>query len=101
MELEQPTPETIGSQTEGEQMRDFNHLKEYLPPRIAELGMSYEEFARACGLTRAMIYFYLQDRNRPDEQTAARIAHALGVPLEEVLKQYIPNRRGRRPNKKK
>lgn len=81
-------------------MRDFNHLGAYLPPRIQELGMSIEQFARACDVTRAMIYFYLCDRNRPTEQVAIRISQVLGVPAEEVLRQYTPRPRGPKNRKR-
>lgn len=74
---------------------DFNHLKDYLPPKIDALEMSYEQFARACGVTRAVIYFYLKDKNRPTEQTAVKMARVLGVELAELLQQYTPRKSGR------
>lgn len=74
---------------------NFNKLKEYLPPKIESLDMSYEQFARACGVTRAMIYFYMNDKNRPTEQVAVRMAQTLGVDLAELLQQYTPRKIGR------
>lgn len=74
---------------------NFNNLKEYLTPKIDALELSYEQFARACGVTRAMIYFYMADKNRPTEEVAAKIAKVLQVDLAEVLQQYTPRKIGR------
>jgi transcriptional regulator with XRE-family HTH domain len=74
---------------------NFNNLKTYLTPKIDALEMSYEQFARAIGVTRAMIYFYMADKNRPTEEVAGRIATVLGVDLAEVLQQYTPKKIGR------
>jgi transcriptional regulator with XRE-family HTH domain len=74
---------------------DYNHLKEYLLPKLEELGMSVEQFARAIGKTRTAVYYYLHDKNRPVEEVAAAMAHVLNVPVEEVLRQYTPRRQGR------
>lgn len=77
--------------------RDFNHLKEWLPPLIAAKELSFERFARECGITRAMIYYYIADRYRPESTTMIRMCQVLGVPAEEGLAQYSPRRIGRPP----
>ena len=74
---------------------DFNRIKEWLEPKLAEMGISVETFSRMCGLSKASIYFYMADTTRPDEQSMAKICHALGVPLEEGLAQYTPKYKGR------
>jgi transcriptional regulator with XRE-family HTH domain len=74
---------------------DFNHLKAFIEPMLQERAMSVEQFARACGVTRAMMYFYFKDTNRPSEQVAIRMSQVLGVTAEEVLGQYTPKKVGR------
>jgi len=73
----------------------YNHLREYLLPKLAEREMSIEEFARAIDVTRACVYFYLDDRTRPREQVAIRMSQVLGVPAEEVMRQYTPRKVGK------
>lgn len=75
--------------------RNFNNLNTWLPPRIQATGMSIEQFARAAGVTRVMIYNYIADKNRPDEQTMIRICQLLNVPAEEGMQQYTPRKVGR------
>lgn len=78
---------------------NFNHIKDWLDPKLDSMRMSIEELANATGLTRASIYFYRSDTTRPDEQSMARICQVLGVPLEEGLAQYTPKKRGRPTHK--
>ncbi len=75
--------------------QDFSNLKTWLPPLIEKIDMSYEKFARAVGITRPMIYFYLSDKYRPESQTMIRMCQILGVPAEEGLAQYSPRKVGR------
>jgi ribosome-binding protein aMBF1 (putative translation factor) len=77
---------------------DYNHIKEWLEPQLEKLEISKEEFARRCGFSRALVYFYCSDKNRPDEQSMAKMCHVLGVDLEEGLRQYTPKRNGRPPS---
>jgi len=79
--------------------KDFNHLKEWLEPKLAAKGLTPEKFAYECGITRAAVYFYLADTNRPSVQVMVRMCRVLGVPLEEGLRQYSPRRTGRPPMK--
>jgi hypothetical protein len=73
--------------------RDFNHLPEWLPPRIEKTGLSLELFARQCKLSRAILYFYLNGTYRPTEESMTVMCRELGVPLEEGLAQYTPRKR--------
>lgn len=74
---------------------DFNNLGNWLKPKIEALQLSIEEFANRCGVSRAAVYFYMNDRARPTTGTMAKICRALGVPLEDGLQQYTPKRVGR------
>jgi transcriptional regulator with XRE-family HTH domain len=74
---------------------NFNNIRNWLLPKLEELGMSVEQFARAAKLTRAMVYFYMSDRNRPSEQAMIRMCQVLGCPPEEGMRQYTPNKIGR------
>jgi transcriptional regulator with XRE-family HTH domain len=80
--------------------RDFNNLKDWLPGKIRATGLSFEQFARAVGITRTMIYNYIDDKNRPETQTMVKICQLLQVPLEEGLSQYTPRKVGRPPGLK-
>ena len=75
--------------------KDFNHLPEWLSRKLQGRGMSPEQLARKCKLSRATVYFYLERRIRPSTQAMASICHLLGVPLEEGLSQYTPGKPGR------
>lgn len=75
--------------------KDFNRIKEWLLPLLDKRGMSVEDLSVDTGLSRAILYNYCIDRNRPSEQNMAKITHALGVPFEEGLRQYIPKKNGR------
>lgn len=77
------------------ELKDYSNLGTWLPPLIEKLDMSYEQFARAVGVTRSMIYYYIKDRYRPDEQTMIRMCQVLGVPAEEGFAQYTPRKVGR------
>lgn len=76
-------------------MEDFNHIREWLDPQLDRLGMSIEQFANNCGISKASIYFYRDDRYRPDSSVMAKMCKFLGVPLEEGLRQYTPRKAGR------
>jgi transcriptional regulator with XRE-family HTH domain len=74
---------------------DYNRIKEWLLPILDSKGISVENFARAVGISRATVYFYMNDRHRPDEQVMAQMCRVLGVPFEEGLRQYTPKKWGR------
>lgn len=75
--------------------KDHNHIKQWLIPILDQRGMSIEDLSVDTGLSRAILYNYLIDRNRPSEQNMAKITHALKVPFEEGLRQYTPKKNGR------
>lgn len=74
---------------------DFNHLPTYLPPLMERVGLTTEQTANAIGISRTVMYAYLIDGSRPTSQTAIKLSRVLGVPFEEILKQYVPKKRGR------
>ena len=75
-------------------MNDYNHIREWLGHHLQQKNLSVEQLARKAGLSRAMIYFYIEDRNRPSSNSMARICKVLGVPLEEGMKQFTPRKPG-------
>jgi len=74
---------------------DYNRIKQWLLPILDSKGISVESFARSVGISRATVYFYMNDRHRPDEQIMAQMCHVLGVSVEEGLRQYTPKKWGR------
>jgi transcriptional regulator with XRE-family HTH domain len=76
---------------------DYNHLKEWLLPKIEKMGLSVEKFSRLAKISRASVYYWFGDVTRPDDQTMARVCQVVGAPLEEGLRQYTPKPEGRRP----
>jgi transcriptional regulator with XRE-family HTH domain len=77
------------------QKENFNHLKQWLVPLLNEKKMSVEDLAQKANITRTIIYWWLSDKYRPDEQSMVRVCAVLGRPLEEGLRQYTPRKRGR------
>lgn len=75
--------------------RDFNNIREWLLPKLETLDLSVEQFSREIGISRASLYFYMNDRARPSTQVMAKICHRVGVPFEEGLAQYTPRKVGR------
>jgi transcriptional regulator with XRE-family HTH domain len=74
---------------------DYNNIGKWLIPLLDEKSVSVEDFARAVGVSRASIYNYIVDRNRPSEQIMAKMCHILKRPLDEGLRQYTPKKIGR------
>jgi transcriptional regulator with XRE-family HTH domain len=74
---------------------DFNNIKQWLLPKLEERGLTVEELANKIGVTRAAVYFWLNDTTRPSESAMKRICDLLGLPFEEGLAQYTPKRVGR------
>jgi transcriptional regulator with XRE-family HTH domain len=77
------------------QVKDFNNLNVWLKGHLDRRGWSVERLSREAGLSRAIIYFYMNDTYRPDEESIANVCKALGVPVTEGLKQYTPRVEGR------
>jgi putative transcriptional regulator len=57
----------------------------------AERGMTQQELADAIGVTRQTVIAIELDKYSPSLETAFRIAHLFGVPLEQAF-QYDPPR---------
>ena len=86
-----------------------NQIKEWLLPQLKKRNLSIKKFALKCGISRATIYTYMRDRNRPEEETMALICKALSetpywqdgkevidkVTLADGLAQYEPRKAGR------
>lgn len=76
-------------------LTDFSNIRDWLLPLLDERGLSVEEFSNQVGVTRAAVYHYLKDTNRPSEQVMIKMCQVLGVPPEEGLRQYTPKVAGR------
>lgn len=75
--------------------KDFSNLGDWLPKQLRRVGLSVEQLARLAGLSRASVYFYIDDTCRPTEQSMVKICSVLGVPLDVGLRQYTPRQIGR------
>lgn len=59
----------------------------WLNDRMREQDLTQSELARASGLTRQTINYYLSAKSKqPDEFALQKIAKGLGLPLEEVYR---------------
>jgi len=77
--------------------KDFNNIEGWLKPQLEDMGLSVEQFADKAGLSRASVYFYFQDKTRPNSTAMKRMCDVLGRPFEEGLAQYTPRKPGPRP----
>jgi transcriptional regulator with XRE-family HTH domain len=82
-----------------------NHLRDLLcgGPRapayapeglLKERGLSVERLARAAGLSRTSIYFYIVNKKRPTPESLHRICAALQIPFDEGLSYCTPSKVG-------
>jgi transcriptional regulator with XRE-family HTH domain len=58
-------------------------------------GISVEQFARQIGVTRTIVYFYINDQARPTLDTLIKICDVVGISLAEGVKICTPRTRGR------
>jgi transcriptional regulator with XRE-family HTH domain len=58
----------------------FSNIKEWLLPLLEDQGYTIEKFARAAGVPRASVYFWLNDKDRPSEQSMASVCRVLADP---------------------
>lgn len=75
--------------------KDYNNIREWLLPKLDALNLSIEQFARKAKISRASVYFYLDDTYRPSTGIMLRMCEVLGVPLAEGLRQYSERKPGR------
>ena len=63
------------------------NFSSWLSEKMREREWSQSDLARASGLTRQSISYYLSDKSKqPDEFALQRIAHALKLPPEQVYR---------------
>lgn len=74
---------------------DWSNLPYWLPKKIKSTGFTTEQIAHRTKISRTMMYEYLSDDARPNEDTALRLSKVLGVKYEELLAQYTPKKNGR------
>lgn len=72
-----------------------NAPKEYPLGLLQAKGLSVEKFARKSNLTRASVYYYLQDKRRPTLESVDRMARALEVDIDLLLQYVTPREEGR------
>lgn len=64
---------------------------------LSRMGMSVEQFALACGLTRTSVYFYLNGKCLPSSQTIHKMATVLRIPSEKLF-ATLPTRESGAPH---
>jgi transcriptional regulator with XRE-family HTH domain len=63
------------------------NFSDWLSTKMREREWSQSDLARAAGLTRQAISYYLSEKSKqPDEFALQRIAHALKLPPEQVYR---------------
>lgn len=66
---------------------DMAHFQAWLQKKLNENDWNQSDLARATGLTRSAISHILSSRSKtPDRETLVKIAKALRLPIEEVLR---------------
>lgn len=75
--------------------RDYNHLKQWLLPKLDAKGLSFERFAQLVGVSRASVYFWVEDVTRPSTQSMVKVCEVLGESLTDGLAQFTPKVSGR------
>lgn len=77
-----------------------NKLREWLigtesaPGLLVQKGMSVEQFAIELNLSRAQVYYYFKDVNRPRLETLGRMCRVLHVSMAEARKWIEPQEEG-------
>jgi transcriptional regulator with XRE-family HTH domain len=74
---------------------DWSNLPYWLPKKIKATDLTVEQIAHRVGISRTMMYEYLTDDARPNEDTMLKLCRVLNVPYEEGLAQYVPRKNGR------
>lgn len=67
------------------------------PGMLDILHMSVEQFAVACGVTRASVYSYLNGKSLPSAKTLHNMAAVLGIPSNELFVLLPTREEGRQP----
>jgi DNA-binding phage protein len=57
-------------------------------------GLSVEQFARKLGVSRTMVYFYLEDHSRPTAAALHKICEEVGITYEKGLTYCTPRTSG-------
>jgi transcriptional regulator with XRE-family HTH domain len=91
-------------------MKDFNNLKAWITQKLDERNMCVEDLAVKAGISRGLVYLWMQDRARPTYNTMPKVVRALSeapvflrggktelreISLEEAYAQYTMNKLGR------
>lgn len=66
----------------------MSSFSDWLLRQLEEHGWSQSDLARASGLTRSTISYYLSPKSKsPDETALRKIAHALKLPIDLVYEK--------------
>ncbi len=75
----------------------MNTLSSWLQEKIKEKGIGISKLSEETGLSRAIIYYYFKDSNRPTRVNMQKICDVLGADIEEAMALFTPKRIGRPP----
>lgn len=73
----------------------MNTLKEWLTPKLEDLGLSVKDFSLEIGVDESTIRKYFSDARRPSREVIVKICRYIGVPVEEGAAQFESNKVGR------
>jgi transcriptional regulator with XRE-family HTH domain len=73
----------------------FNNLELWMTAKMEARDMTVEEVAEAAGLSKATIYAYWKDKQRPGLDSIIAICKVFNCKLEEGLAQYTAVDMGR------
>lgn len=70
-------------------------LSEWLKKKLEDKNMSIARLAFETGLSRTIIYYYLEDVNRPGKENLQKICDVLGADINEAIGLYTIKKIGR------
>jgi DNA-binding phage protein len=68
---------------------------EFLRSVIEAVGIPPSEVASRCGITRRALYYYMNERSRPAEQTLVKLCEVLGLSPKATAAMFVRKRTGR------
>jgi transcriptional regulator with XRE-family HTH domain len=82
---------------------DYNHLKPWLSKLLKDSGLPVYRVANRAGLTRSTLYYWMNDRYRPEGDAFAKVVRILADELGkdynnlymEGLSKFTPRQPGR------
>lgn len=59
--------------------------RNYLKEMLEESGVHINYFANCIGVSRAMVYLYIDNKNQPTMEVAKRMCSFFGVEIEDLF----------------